>query len=595
MAQYSDELKEEIRSSNDIVDVISQYVILKRSGRNYFGLCPFHNEKSPSFSVSPERQYFHCFGCGKGGDVFTFVSEIEKISFKESIELLAERAKIALPTIEGDEYNSKQYLKDRMFKINLDAALFFHERLYKPLAKVAQNYVKQRKLDNTTLKNFKIGYSGNYNDLYIFLKGKGYTEKEILSTGLVNKNDRGEFIDRFRKRLMFPIITASGKVVAFGGRRLDDNEKSAKYINSNENLIYSKKRHLFALNLAKKSQENRLILVEGYMDAISLHQRGIDNAVASLGTALTEEQARLLARYSNQVIISYDADGAGQTAILRAMELLSKIGVDARVLQMEGAKDPDEFVVKYGTGKFKLLVENSISLVEFRIKMLRQKYNLDIAKDKVEFMKQITKILTNVDNSVEREIYIDKISNQYNISKNALFAEVNKIIYSKQPKKEILEKKAAPVEKKVEVVSDTILKREKMVLYLLINYYDDTFTKIKEAIEPNDFMVDLNKIIFSKIIESQENEKEKILNIISNIEDANIQSHISEIMVTDYQITSIDKALEDIINIYSKEKLNKKKNEIIKKLENSREYSQEEIKSLEKELSKVIVELAKRK
>ncbi len=595
MAQYSDELKEEIRSSNDIVDVISQYVILKRSGRNYFGLCPFHNEKSPSFSVSPERQYFHCFGCGKGGDVFTFVSEIEKISFKESIELLAERAKITLPTIEGDEYNAKQYLKDRMFKINLDAALFFHERLYKPLAKEAQNYVKQRKLDNTTLKNFKIGYSGNYNDLYTFLKGKGYTEKEILSTGLVNKNDRGEFIDRFRKRLMFPIITASGKVVAFGGRRLDDNEKSAKYINSNENLIYSKKRHLFALNLAKKSQENRLILVEGYMDAISLHQRGIDNAVASLGTALTEEQARLLARYSNQVIISYDADGAGQTAILRAMELLSKIGVDARVLQMEGAKDPDEFVVKYGTGKFKLLVDNSISLVEFRIKMLKQKYNLDIAKDKVEFMKQITKILTNVDNSVEREIYIDKISNQYNISKNALFAEVNKIIYSKQPKKEVLEKKVAPVEKKIEVVSDTILKREKMVLYLLINYYDDTFAEIKEAIEPNDFMLDLNKVIFSKIIESQENEKEKILNIISNIEDANIQSHISEIMVTDYQITSVEKALEDIINIYSKEKLNKKKNEIIKKLDNSKEYSQEEIKSLEKELSKVIVELAKRK
>lgn len=595
MAQYSDELKEEIRSSNDIVDVISQYVILKRSGRNYFGLCPFHNEKSPSFSVSPERQYFHCFGCGKGGDVFTFVSEIEKISFKESIELLAERAKITLPTIEGDEYNAKQYLKDRMFKINLDAALFFHERLYKPLAKEAQNYVKQRKLDNTTLKNFKIGYSGNYNDLYTFLKGKGYTEKEILSTGLVNKNERGEFIDRFRKRLMFPIITASGKVVAFGGRRLDDNEKSAKYINSNENLIYSKKRHLFALNLAKKSQENRLILVEGYMDAISLHQRGIDNAVASLGTALTEEQARLLARYSNQVIISYDADGAGQTAILRAMELLSKIGVDARVLQMEGAKDPDEFVVKYGTGKFKLLVDNSISLVEFRIKMLKQKYNLDIAKDKVEFMKQITKILTNVDNSVEREIYIDKISNQYNISKNALFAEVNKIIYSKQPKKEVLEKKVAPVEKKVEVVSDTILKREKMVLYLLINYYDDTFAEIKEAIEPNDFMIDLNKVIFSKIIESQENEKEKILNIISNIEDANIQSHISEIMVTDYQITSVEKALEDIINIYSKEKLNKKKNEIIKKLDNSKEYSQEEIKSLEKELSKVIVELAKRK
>ena len=595
MAQYSDELKEEIRSSNDIVDVISQYVILKRSGRNYFGLCPFHNEKSPSFSVSPERQYFHCFGCGKGGDVFTFVSEIEKISFKESIELLAERAKIQLPTIEGDEYNTKQYLKDRMFKINLDAALFFHERLYKPLAKEAQNYVKQRKLDNTTLKNFKIGYSGNYNELYTMLKSKGYTEREILSTGLVNKNDRGEFIDRFRKRLMFPIITASGKVVAFGGRRLDDNEKSAKYINSNENLIYSKKKHLFALNLAKKSQKDRLILVEGYMDAISLHQRGIDNAVASLGTALTEEQARLLARYSNQVIISYDADGAGQTAILRAMELLSKIGVDARVLQMEGAKDPDEFVVKYGTGKFKLLVDNSISLVEFRIKMLKQKYNLSVAKDKVEFLKQITKILTNVNNNIEREIYIDKISQLYNISKDAIFAEVNKALYSKKPKKELLEKKVAPPEKKVEEISESILKREKMVLYLLINYFDETFQAIKNEIVPEDFVNELNKKIYSKIIESGESDKEKILSIISNIEDVDVQSHISEIMVTDYQITSVEKALEDIIKIYSKERLNKKKNEIIKKLDNPKEYTKEELSSLEKELSNVIIELAKRK
>ena len=595
MAQYSDELKEEIRSSNDIVDVISQYVILKRSGRNYFGLCPFHNEKSPSFSVSPERQYFHCFGCGKGGDVFTFVSEIEKISFKESIELLAERAKIQLPTIEGDEYNTKQYLKDRMFKINLDAALFFHERLYKPLAKVAQNYVKQRKLDNTTLKNFKIGYSGNYNELYTMLKSKGYTEREILSTGLVNKNDRGEFIDRFRKRLMFPIITASGKVVAFGGRRLDDNEKSAKYINSNENLIYSKKKHLFALNLAKKSQKDRLILVEGYMDAISLHQRGIDNAVASLGTALTEEQARLLARYSNQVIISYDADGAGQTAILRAMELLSKIGVDARVLQMEGAKDPDEFVVKYGTGKFKLLVDNSISLVEFRIKMLKQKYNLSVAKDKVEFLKQITKILTNVNNNIEREIYIDKISEQYNISKDAIFAEVNKALYSKKPKKELLEKKVALPEKKVEEISESILKREKMVLYLLINYFDEAFQAIKYEIVPEDFVNELNKKIYTKIIESGESDKEKILSIISNIEDVDVQSHISEIMVTDYQITSVEKAVEDIIKIYSKERLNKKKNEIIKKLDNPKDYTKEELSSLEKELSNIIIELAKRK
>lgn len=324
MVQYSNELKEEIRAANDIVDVISQYVTLKRSGRNYFGICPFHREKSPSFSVSPDRQYFHCFGCHKGGDVFTFISEIEKLSFKETVEFLAERGHITLPANQDEGFNAKQYLKDQMYKVNMETTLFFHERLYLPLAKIAQEYVKERKLDNNTLKAFKIGYSGEYNELYKHLKSKGFKENEILATGLVNKTDRGEYVDRFRKRLMFPIMSVNGKVVAFGGRRLDNNEKSAKYINSNENLVYSKKQHLFALNLAKQTGEKQIILVEGYMDAISLHQRGIKNVVASLGTALTEEQGRLLRKYSEQVLMSYDSDGAGQEAILRGLEILSK-------------------------------------------------------------------------------------------------------------------------------------------------------------------------------------------------------------------------------------------------------------------------------
>lgn len=296
--QYNDDLKQEIRNANDIVDVISQYVILKRSGKNFMGLCPFHKEKSPSFSVSPDRQYYHCFGCGKGGDVYNFIMEIERLSFREALQFLAERGHIKLPEINDEEFNKKQYMIDRMNKINLETTMFYHERLYTPVAKIAQDYVKQRKLDNNTLKAFKIGYSGEYNELYTFLKAKGFQEHEILATGLVNKNDRGEFIDRFRKRLMFPIISVSGKPVAFGGRRLEDNDKIAKYINSNENLVYSKKKHLFALNLAKQSEEKKIILVEGYMDAISLYQRGIDNVVASLGTALTEEQARLLRKHS---------------------------------------------------------------------------------------------------------------------------------------------------------------------------------------------------------------------------------------------------------------------------------------------------------
>ena len=326
MVQYSNELKEEIRAANDIVDVISQYVTLKRSGRNYFGICPFHREKSPSFSVSPDRQYFHCFGCHKGGDVFTFISEIEKLSFKETIEFLAERGHVTLPIEQDEGFNEKQYLKDRMYKVNLETTLFFHERLYQPLAKIAQNYVKERKLDNNTLKAFKIGYSGEYNELYKHLKSQGFKDNEILATGLVNKNDRGEFIDRFRKRLMFPIMSVNGKVVAFGGRRLDNN--------SNENLVYSKKQHLFALNLAKQTNSKQIILVEGYMDAISLYQRGIQNVVASLGTALTEEQGRLLRKYSEQVLMSYDSDGAGQEAIMRGLEILGTQWCYARVIKM---------------------------------------------------------------------------------------------------------------------------------------------------------------------------------------------------------------------------------------------------------------------
>lgn len=595
MVQYSNELKEEIRSANDIVEVISQYVVLKRSGRNYFGLCPFHNEKSPSFSVSPDRQYFHCFGCHKGGDVFTFISEIEKVSFKESVEILAERARIQLPTIENEGFNAKQYLKDRMFKINLEAALFYHERLYKPLAKTAQDYVKQRKMDNATLKAFKIGYSGEYNELYKMLKVKGFKDEEILATGLVNKNDRGEFIDRFRKRLMFPIMTVNGKVVAFGGRRLDNNEKMAKYINSNENLIYSKKKHLFALNIAKQTNEKKLILVEGYMDAISLHQRGIHNVVASLGTALTEEQGRLLARYGEQIILSYDSDGAGQEAILRALEILNKLGCDARVIQMEGAKDPDEYIIKYGSGRFNLLVDNAISLVEFKIKMLKNKYNLENATDKVKFLKEITKILAKVENKIEREIYVEKVAEQYQISKEAIYAEVNKLAYTSAPTKEILNHKISSESIKTEEVNETIVKREKMILYLLINNYDESFEKIKSVISENDFKVELNKKIFKTIMEIKDGNKEQILSAISNIEDQDIQAHISEIMVTDYEITSVEKCIEDIIIIYNKERLNNRKMDIIKQLDNAKNLSAEEIAKLEKELNNIIIELAKKK
>ena len=592
MVQYTDDLKEEIRSANDIVDVISQYVTLKRSGRNFFGLCPFHKEKSPSFSVSADRQYFHCFGCHKGGDVFTFVSEIERISFREALEFLAERARIQLPTVENSEFNKTQYLKDRMYKINAETAIFYHERLYKPLAKIAQDYVKQRKLDNNTLKAFKIGYSGEYNELYQLLKAKGFKDEEILATGLVNKTEKGDFIDRFRKRLMFPIMDVSGRVIAFGGRKLENNEKMAKYINSNENLVYSKKKHLFALNLAKQSDSKRIILVEGYMDAISLYQRGFNNVVASLGTALTEEQGRLLRKYSEQVILSYDSDGAGQEAIMRGLSILENQGCDARVLQMEGAKDPDEFVIKYGSGRFKMLVDEAISLIEFKIKMIKNKYNLENANDKIRFLKEITKILSNVDNKIEKEIYIENVASNYNISKEAIYAEVNKASYSKANEKVLV--KPAIKEEKVIEISPAVIKRENMILYLLINHFRESYEAIVTNITPDDFKFETNKFIFEKILESPAEESEKILQAIANIEDTEVQSHVSEILVTDYEISSIEKCIEDVVNIYNKDRLANRKLEIIKLLDGA-SLTKEEVAKLENELSEIIVELAKRK
>ena len=285
MPRYSDEIIDEVRQTNDIVDIISQYVHLKRSGRNFFGLCPFHNEKSPSFSVSPDKQIFHCFGCGVGGNVFTFLTKIEGINFVEAVQMLAERSNIQLPTLENSGDAAKEALKAKVFKVNEFTAKYYHENLYKPESKIAQEYIKKRKLTNETLKAFQIGFSGRFDELYKELKKQGFDDQEILESGLVNKNDNGRYIDRYRNRLMFPICDARGRVIAFGGRVLDDSKP--KYINSPENIVYSKGRNLFGLNVAKKGDiRKRILIVEGYMDVISLHQRGITNVVAPLRNSI---------------------------------------------------------------------------------------------------------------------------------------------------------------------------------------------------------------------------------------------------------------------------------------------------------------------
>lgn len=593
MVRYSDELIEEIKNSNDIVDVISQYVILKRSGRNFFGLCPFHKEKSPSFSVSPDKQIFHCFGCGVGGNVIHFVSKIENINFRETIELLANRANITLPTLSYNyEDDRKAMLKAKVYEINEIAAKFYHENLYKPTSKVAQEYIKKRKLDNRTLKSFLIGYSGNFDELYKLLKSKGFKDEEILASSLVNRADNGVFIDRFRKRLMIPIQDTTGRFIAFGGRVLDDSKP--KYINSPENIVYSKGRNLFGLNIAKKGDTKRIIIVEGYMDAISLYQRGITNVVASLGTALTEQQGRLLRKNSEQVIIGYDADGAGQAATLRGMDILQNMGCDIRVLQIYGAKDPDEFIIKYGPERFQKCVDSAISLVEFKVKILKQGLNLDNVNDKIKFLNEIAKILSKVDNKIENEVYIEKISKEYGISKEAIYAEVNKLIYDKKSDKKILERnpvKAYIKKENIAKVDEAIIKREKLVIYILVNYPKESFARIKDTILVQDIKDEMNKKIISKIYEQYSSGK--IGDVISLFEEEEIVNYLSGIMAEDFEIVDLNKCIEDLLNTYNKEKLLTTRNDIIKKLEDTSNMTEEEIKDLEKRLNDVILRLAK--
>lgn len=592
MVRYSDELIEEIRTNNDIVDVISKYVTLKRSGRNFFGLCPFHKEKSPSFAVSPDKQIFHCFGCGAGGNVIHFISKIEGLDFKDTLELLANRANIELPTLENLEDDKTARLKSKVYEINKIAAEFYHENLYKPTSKIAQEYIKKRKLDNRTLKAFLIGYAGNFNELYLLLKQKGFTEEEMLASSLVKRTDNGGYMDSFRKRLMFPIQDVRERVIAFGGRVLDDSKP--KYINSPENIVYSKGRNLFGLNVAKKHDTKRIIIVEGYMDAISLYQRGITNVVASLGTAMTEAQGRLLRRHSEQVILGYDADGAGQAAILRGMEILQNLGCDIRVLQIEGAKDPDEYVLKYGPERFQRCVDNAISLVEFKVKVLLKELNIENTNDKIKFLNEIAKILSKITNQIEREIYVDKIAREYKISKEAIYAEINKLIYKDNQGSKKLEKKVITMEPKEESktnISESTLKREKLVIYLLINEYSKSYEKIVKLITLNDIQDETNRQILKKMYEEFQKGNINTNQIVDWFKDENIISRITEIMAEDFEITDVDKAIDDLINIYEKQKLVNRRNEILKQLDT--EKNVENMKELEKELNDIILKLAK--
>ncbi|MBR5542485.1 MAG: DNA primase [Oscillospiraceae bacterium] len=414
------EFMDELLSRSDIVSVVSRYVSLSKRGAGYLGLCPFHNEKTPSFSVSSDKQFFHCFGCGVGGDVISFVQRIENLEFADAVTKLAEWAGLEVPQSSfGHEERDK---RKRALEASRAAARFFHEALKGEDGERARKYLLGRGLSPATITRFGLGYSPEgWSNLLDELVRQGYTKAELLAAGLVTTGKTGNIYDRFRDRAMFPIIDARGSVIGFGGRIMGEGEP--KYLNSPESAVFNKRKNLYALNLAKSSKAEFFILAEGYMDVIALHQAGFDSAVASLGTSLTDEQAHLMSKYKNRVVIAYDSDGAGRAATERAIDILKRAGLDVRVIVMSGAKDPDEYIKKFGPDKYRNLIEGALPAAEYRLAASKQSFDLSDDKQRVLYIKAAVSQLAKLENAVEREVYAGRIAKETNVSRDAILDE----------------------------------------------------------------------------------------------------------------------------------------------------------------------------
>ena len=417
---------DELVARNPIEDVVGQYVSLKRSGANMFGLCPFHGEKTASFSVNPDKGIYYCFGCHKGGGSINFMMEIEGLSYPDAVRSLAKRAGMEVP--EDEQYQSRYRQQERLWALHKEAARFFHAQLYAPVGEKALEYAFGRGMTKSVLTSFGVGYAPDSWDAMVkAMRAKGYTDQELIDSGLVAKSQKNNNIfDRFRDRLMFPIIDVRGNVIGFGGRTLKQDKDTAKYLNSPETLIFNKRKNLFGLNLAKKTKQDSLLLVEGNIDVVALHQYGFDNAVASLGTSLTEEQAVLMSRYTEQVTLLYDGDNAGQNAAQRAIPILEKAGLRVKVLQMRDAKDPDEFLKAYGADKFKMLLEESSNRVEYQLNAIRKKYDLRIDDQKIRYVHEAAELICTLDSPIKREVYGGRVAESAGISMDAMKLEVNK-------------------------------------------------------------------------------------------------------------------------------------------------------------------------
>ena len=503
---YPDDVIEEVRTRNDIVDIVGQYVNLKKKGANYFGLCPFHNEKSPSFSVSPGKQMYYCFGCGAGGNVITFVMEYENYSFVEAVKMLADRAGITLPEVEyTKEAKAAADLKNTLLEINRLAANYFYYQLKQPQGKIGYDYLKRRQLSDETIKRFGLGFANKTsNDLYQYMRSKGYSDAILKETGLFFIEERGAH-DKFWNRVMFPILDVNNRVIGFGGRVMGDGEP--KYLNSPETKLFDKSRNLYGLNYARTSRAKYMLICEGYMDVIALHQAGFSNAVASLGTAFTSQHAVLLKRYTDQVVLTYDSDGAGVRAALRAIPILKEVGMSVKVLNMKPYKDPDEFIKNLGPEEFQKRIDNAVNSFMFEIAVIRSEYNMQDPESKTGFYNAAARKLLEFSEKLERDNYTEAVAREYMIPLEDLKRLVatlgGQIGVGVKPKEHDTGVRAKQKKDK----EDGIKKSQRLLLTWLIER-PELFDKIDGIIGPEDFVDELYQEVAGMVFE--EHKKGKI-------------------------------------------------------------------------------------
>ena len=551
MPYYSEDIIEEVRTKTDIVDVISRYVNLQKKGSQYFGLCPFHNEKTGSFSVSPQKQMYYCFGCGKGGNVFSFLMAYENMTFKEALEELAPRCGVTLPQKELT-YQERQQAdrRSRLFQINKEAAAYYFKLLRSPEGEKAMAYFTKRELSPDTLNKFGLGCTSRYSDsLYKYLRGKGYDDNILKDCGLITIDEKRGGHDKFWNRAMFPIADANGKVVAFGGRVMGDGEP--KYLNSPETEIFNKSRTLFGLYLARSTRRTHFILCEGYMDVISLHQAGFDNAVASLGTALTEGHAGMLKRYQKDVYLSYDSDGAGQKAALRAIPILKNAGISCKVINMTPYKDPDEFIKALGAEEYEKRIQNAENSFMYQIRMLEKSYDLTDPEKRSDFQKEVARrIVMDFPTQLERENYTEAVASRFNIPKDALskyIIELGQSGITAKASSHALEAKKNPQKPK-----DDGMKMSQRLLLTWLVEQSDIFGKIKDYVGPEDFENGVYKkvaeVVFDSLSNGQKVDTARIVDMFMEEDERNTVAALFNTTVGELtDNTDLSKALKETL------------------------------------------------